>query len=543
MNRKQRRAEKKQRRPVTKGASLDIQMIYADAFRHHQAGRLSEAERLYRQVLAVDPHHADSLHLLGVVAHNMGRHDVAVDMISRAIAVNAKLAPYHSNLGAVLKAQGKLDEACVCYRRAIDIKPDFPWAHNNLGIALQDQGRLDEALACYRKALDLKPDFPEAHNNFGTVLREFGRLKEARDHIEKAIQLSPKIPMFYLSLTQSKQFVADDLHLTAMHELAQDMGRLSAKEQIELHFALGNALADVKQHEQSFHHLMQGNTLKRQQIAYDEAATLGHLKRIQTVFTPQLMRSKQGFGNSSTVPVFIVGMPRSGSTLVAQILASHPSVFAAGELDDFDSSIASLRDCLHVPFPELAETMSGEDFRQLGVSYIDAIRARSPEAARIIDKMPANFRFVGLIHLALPHARIIHTRRDPLDTCLSCFSTPFKGDHPHNYDLGELGRYYRAYQSLMQHWRHVLPKGVMLEVQYEDVVDDLEGQARRLVAHCALDWDDACLSFHETQRPVRTASVTQVRQPIYRSAVGRARVYGELLGPLKDALAGEPASR
>jgi hypothetical protein len=236
-------------------------------------------------------------------------------------------------------------------------------------------------------------------------------------------------------------------------------------------------------------------------------------------------------------------MPRSGSTLVEQILASHPKIFGAGELNDFGTAVARLGDRARAPFPELVRAMSEEDLRQLGTNYLDATTALAPEAARITDKMPFNFHFVGLIHLALPHARIIHTRRDPVDTCLSCFSTLFTAGQPYGYDLGELGRYYRGYAALMQHWRNVLPNGVMLEVQYEELVDDLEDQARRLVAHCGLDWDETCLAFHKTQRPVLTASATQVRQPIYKSAVGRWRVYEEFLGPLTRALAGEAASR
>lgn len=554
-----------------------IQEMLANAIRHHQAGHLNEAERLYRQVLAVDPRHADSLHLLGVIAHQLGRHDLAVDLISKAIALDANVASYHSNMGNALTGQGKLDEAVVfyrkalalkpdyaeaqynlgvlldnqgwldeavaCYRRAVELRPEYAEAHNNLGSALQDQGRLDEAVACYRKALDLKPDYPEAYYNIANVLRELGRLTEGRDYIEKAIRLSPRNSMFFGSLALSKQFMAGDPHLALMEELARDMESLSAKEQIELHFALGKALADIKEYEQSFRHLLQGNALKRQQIAYDATATLELFQRIQTVFTSEMMHRKQGLGNPSTVPIFIVGMPRSGTTLVEQILASHPKVFGAGERNDFDKAVAHLGNRARMPFPELVRGMSGEDVRQLGTSYLDMIRAIAPEAVRITDKMPLNFRFVGLIHLALPHARIIHTSRDPIDTCLSCFSTLFTVGQPYSYDLGELGRYYRAYQELMQHWRNVLPAGVMLEVQYEEVVDDLEGQARRLVAHCGLEWDDACLEFHKTQRPVRTASVSQVRQPIYKSAVGRWRVYEKFLGPLTKALTCEQLSR
>jgi Sulfotransferase family len=218
---------------------------------------------------------------------------------------------------------------------------------------------------------------------------------------------------------------------------------------------------------------------------------------------------------------------RSGTTLIEQILASHPKMFGAGELRHLSLLAASLPG-----FPEIVPYLSAERLRQLGTSYVDAVGAMAPDAERVTDKMPGNFALAGLIHLALPNARIIHMRRDPIDTCLSCFSILFTNGQPYSYDLAELGRYYRAYEELMEHWRSVLPAGVMLEVRYEDVVSDLEQQARRVVAHCGLEWDDACLGFHEARRTVRTASAAQVREPIYRSSMGRWRPYKELLRPL-----------
>jgi len=227
--------------------------------------------------------------------------------------------------------------------------------------------------------------------------------------------------------------------------------------------------------------------------------------------------------------------------LVEQILASHPMVFGAGELSELADIVARLGGAgrTFADFPENVRALSESDLRELGARYLERVGVLAPAAARITDKMPGNFRFAGLIHLILPHARIIHTRRDPVDTCLSCFSLLFSGDQPHTYDLGELGRYYRAYAALMEHWRSVLPPGVTLEVQYEEVVADFERQARRIVAHCGLEWDEACLEFHQTERPVRTASMVQVRQPVYKTSIGRWRPYKDRLAPLLAALAVE----
>jgi len=252
---------------------------------------------------------------------------------------------------------------------------------------------------------------------------------------------------------------------------------------------------------------------------------------MREIFTADALRKGRSFGDPSVVPVFIIGMPRSGTTLVEQILATHPKVYGAGELDDFQTAVvASLRGL------NRARTGLGvEEFRWISTRYLECVRAIAPAAERIVDKMPANFQYVGLIHLALPNARIIHIPRDPIDTCLSCFSILFAHDQFFTYDLAELGRYYRAYATLM-HWREVLPLEQMLEVRYEELVTNFAPLARRIVAHCGLEWDDACLEFHQTQRPIWTASVDQVRRTIYRSSVGRWRPHEGMLRPLSEAL-------
>jgi len=351
----------------------------------------------------------------------------------------------------------------------------------------------------------------------------------------EAVELAPRKAQFLCSLAESKRFVDGDPHFTLVEALARDMESLPEEDQIYLHFALGKVYADLGQHERSFSHLIEGNALKRKQIVYDEAAALAQLTRIRQLFTAEAMRKARGFGDPSTVPVFIIGMPRSGTTLVEQILASHPKIYGAGELSDFRAALASLRGS-----DGSRPGLRAEELRQIGARYLERVRATAPAAERITDKMPANFRYAGLIHLAFPNARIIHTRRDPLDTCLSCFSILFAHNlQPFTYDLTEFGRYYRAYATLMEHWREVLPLEQMLEVQYEELVANFEPLARRIVAYCGLEWDDACLEFYKTQRPVSTASAVQVREPIYRSSIGRWRPYEGMLRPLIKALEGD----
>jgi hypothetical protein len=314
---------------------------------------------------------------------------------------------------------------------------------------------------------------------------------------------------------------------------------LSPREQCWVHFALAKSYDDIGEQDRGFAHLLEGNAAKRRQIEYHEARELGAMDRIREVFTAGLMDAWIGPGDPSDLPVFIVGMPRSGTTLVEQVLASHHAVFGAGERPDLALTVERLTERMgSLPFPEAVWTLSGAELHQIGTAYVAALRMLAPDARRITDKMPANFRFAGLIPLILPRARIIHVVREPVDTCLSCFSKVFEGEQRFSYDLGELGRFHRAYQRLMAHWRTVLPANVLLEVNYEDMVGDLETAARRIVAHCGLPWDEACLEFHKTSRAVHTASVTQVRQPIYRGSVGRWRPDAALLRPLLEALSG-----
>jgi tetratricopeptide (TPR) repeat protein len=502
--------------------------LMAAGRRLHQAGQLTEAETLYRRVLAVDPGHADALNLLGLVAYQTGRQELAVKLLREAILKNGRDPSSYSNLGNALYGQGNLAEAVAAYRQAIRIKPHYPEAHSNLGAALEQQGKLDEAVAEYHQAIRINPDYADAHLNLGVALEEQGKLDQALNAFERAIELAPQRALTYRLLSDVKRFSTTDPHLAAMERLARDLESLSVEDQIELHFALGKAYADVGDHEQSFQNFLRGNTLKRQRVSYDEAETHSLFSRIRNVFTLDLMRSKRGLGELSRKPVFIIGMPRSGTTLVEQILASHPSVFGAGELEYISKAVEKISG------PDTAWMRFDAQFRQLGASYVNFINTLAPNAERVVDKMPMNFLFAGLIHLALPNARFIHTRRDPIDTCVSCFTKLFSRSHPYSYDLAELGGYYRAYEALMEHWRKALPPGVMLEVQYEDLVADLDSEARRIIAHCGLPWDDACLSFHKTDRPVRTTF--QVRQPIYHGSIGRWRLYKRQLGPLITAL-------
>jgi tetratricopeptide (TPR) repeat protein len=366
----------------------------------------------------------------------------------------------------------------------------------------------------------------------GLELRLMGDIDAAVEAFTQALAIEPKEVRLYSLLFRSKKAVVGDPQLAALFDLANCIESLPREDQIYLHFTLGKVFADLQQYDRSFKHLLEGNALKRREINYNERAMLNGFDRIREVFTPRIMQDSK-YGNPSTKPVFILGMPRSGSTLVEQILASHSQVFAAGEINAF-SRAALASGLLDAEFPENARTLSAGRISEIGTRYIFEIDKISQTAKCVINKMPSNFRLAGLICLSLPNVRIIHTRRDPVDTCISCFSTLFEHRNLFSYDLGELGRYYRAYEKMMEHWQTVLPDGTMIEVKYEELVADFETQARRLVSHCGLQWQDSCLNFYKTRRLVRTE--LGVHQPLYSTSVGRGNSYAGKLQPLLDGL-------
>ncbi len=526
--------------------SLRIKPSYGDAYNnlgtvYRDQKRFTEADEYYRKALTLKPRDPAILNNLALSATQQKRLDDAMALLTSSASIDPNNHETFTFLASLWIERKDFEQAKAACDRALALKPDHAEALNVLGRITFEAGRSLDAIELYRRALELKPELSDALNNMGNALKEMGRFDEALAAYLKALDIDPKSTAVFVNFADAHKFSPDDPWLTAMEALLAEPDLLE-EERTQLHYAMGKAYADVKRHEQSFRHLLAGAALKRAQIQYDERSVNDLFDRIRNTFTPELMRSRAGLGDPSQVPVLVVGMPRSGTTLVEQILASHPAVYGAGELPDLGNIVATL--CGYggapMPFPEVVPSMGQQQLRQFGANYLAHLRQRSPDAERITDKLPANFLYAGLVTLALPNARIIHTRRNPVDTCLSCFSKLFTGEQGHTYDLAELGRYYRAYDRLMAHWREVLPESVFIEVQYEEVVGDLETQARRIISHVGLPWDDACLSFHETKRPVRTASATQVRQPIYKTSIGRWKPYQNLLMPLLNELGIDP---
>ncbi|HEY0107286.1 MAG TPA: sulfotransferase [Rhizomicrobium sp.] len=507
---------------------------YETAVALHRQGRLADAEKHYLAVRQSHPHHPGVLHGLGLVWSRLHRHVEAAEVLRQAAAAAPRDAAIRCDLGRSCLALGRYDEALGCFESALAGRPGDTAILMGCAEALSVLGRHREARAAFEKVLALDPGHAGGHFGLGMLHAQSGERAAARRAFDRAVARAPRQAAYHRALADIERFEEHDSRLAALEALAADEDNLAADQRAELHFALAKAYDDLNRFDAAFDHLQKANTGRRRLVAYDEAAVAGHFRELTRSFTPAIMAAKGAAGHPSDLPVFIVGMPRSGTTLVEQMLAAHPQVFGAGELLHIGDQIAeglAGRD-----YPSGMASLSADALRAFAERYCDRLKALAPGARRIVDKLPANFRHLGLIHLALPQARILHVCRDPMDTCFSCYTKLFPGGLNYTYDLGELGRYHKMYAAMMAHWRAVLPNGAMLEMQYENLVGDFEAQARRIVAFCGLDWDPACLRFHEAGRPVRTLSQAQVRQPLFTSSIGRWRRYAHRLQPLRDAL-------
>ena len=541
---------------------------------YKRLGNLAQAQTYYQRAIALHPNYAEAHSNLAFLLSDQGRFDEAVVAGRLALDINPQLVDVYLNLaeietsrsrqedalrwldalqtfapqhagGLVARAQilhklGHDDAALVCAEQAVQLAPDSANAHNTLGQTLQALGRQQDALAAFERAANLPGTIAEdALVARATTLMESGDKEAAIAAFERVLQVFPNSTKAITARCDAKKFVMGDPDISAMETALAHSIKPSINEQMSLHFALGKAYLDTGDSAQAFAQLNAGNAIKRATLTYDANATASWIARIGAAFTPDLMHRflnpsadlGANAGTASEMPVFIIGMPRSGTTLLEQILASHPMVHGAGELSALRLAVDKAGS-----FPDSVAQMDAATLTRIGSDYLAQVSALAPDAKRLVDKMPANFFYAGLIPLILPGARIIHCRRDPVDTCLSCYSKHFAGEQLFSYQLDELGQFYNAYAGLMENLRSMMPAERFIEVDYEAVVDDLEGQARRLINFIGLPWDDACLNFHQTRRVVRTASVAQVRQPIYTSSKGRWRKHAEQLKPLLLAL-------
>jgi tetratricopeptide (TPR) repeat protein len=518
------------------GVSPDeLQRILNEGIAFHKAGNKEEAERRYRQVLDLAPNQPDALNLLGVLAAEGEYYDIAIEMMKKAHSLRPKDPAILNNLGHALRKCARFEEARDPLERAVALKPDFDEAKYNLGEVLRQLGEQDLALRLWREVWEGDNRVFAAIVGICGILSDQGHFEEAEKTAREVIARLPNRPAGYISLAHVHKFKTDDGTLDKLEALI-DLQDIAESERTALHYAAGKVADDLKLYERAFRHFDQANSVAHK--GYDNTTIETLRRQRKAVFSQKFFQERQGWGFQTETPVFIIGMPRSGTTLTEQILAAHPEVYGAGELNlieqlsRFAEEISPTRE--EFPIGIMKLTKFGAEL--VGRRYAEELTTLPDyPVKRVTNKMPHNFELLGLIALCLPGAKIIHCRRNPLDTCVSCWTKNFNDAHSYNRSLTDLGRYYADYYGLMEHWRQALPIRI-LDIDYEDYTTDLEGTARKLVDFVGLEWDPRCLEYYKLDRAVRTASQWQVRQPIYTSSVGRWRNYMPNLQPLIDAM-------
>ena len=515
--------------------ALEIQPDFAQAHSNLgsallELGQCDAAVASYRRALEIKPDHAATLDGLGNALRGLWRLEEAVSSYRRALLLKPDFAEAHNNLGNVFRGLGQLDAAVSSYRRALQIKPDFAEAHSNLGIALRLQGRTVEAEASCRRALEIHPNSASTISVLAESLADKGQFAEAEELFKRAISFEPESPEAWAAIVRLRKMTRDDAAWLAQAQRIAERP-LPPRKEVHLRYAMGKYFDDVAEFAQAFGNFQRANELtKRYRAGHDRQQLTRAVDSIIRSYDASWLRQASIGANPSARPVLIVGMLRSGTTLAEQILASHPAVFGAGELAFWNAASAAHQSS--VPDRE----MSGSLVSKLAGDYLRLLQDLSPDALRVIDKMPTNFLSLGLIHAALPRARIIHMTRNPIDTCLSIYFQRFETALAYTNDLEDLAHYYTEYFRLMKHWRLTLPKEAILDVPYEGLVDDHESWSRRMLEFIDMPWDPVCLDFHRTERTVITASKWQVRQKISKSSVGRWHNYRKFVGPLLNLM-------
>jgi len=474
------------------------------------------------------PKDSAELNELGVTLCKEGRYQEAKKQFHNALARNPKNADALCNLGSLYATQARFADAENHYRRALRLKPADPLIRASLGHALANQGLLDKSREELEKVLKTSPRFAPALTGMGTLERAAGRFTEAEQLYRRALESDPTLVAARAGMANVRRMTTADSQWLADTETAAS-NTTSPADEADLRFAIGKYYDDVADYARAFKSYQRANELlKARAQPFDERVYSRFIDDLTRVYTPAVLTDARASGSSSTRPVFVVGMPRSGTSLVEQILASHPGVGGAGELDFWSDLVSGDEARIR------KEILSPQQRQKIASAYLQALQSRQRDAGYVVDKTPRNADYLGLIHSVFPDARIVYVQRDPIDTCLSCYFQQFPANLNFTMDLSDLAHYYQEHQRLMAHWRAVLPPGTILDVPYAELVADQEGWTRRILEFVGLEWDPRCLDFHSTKRAVVTASYWQVRQRIYKDSVQRWRNYRKFIGPLLD---------
>ena len=489
-------------------------------------GAYAAAAVLFQEAVDLDPSHAEAFNNLGASLTQLGRNEEAEECFRFAIEIKPDYPDPHSNLGNLLRLKSNLVGAETLLRRALKLRPNFVQARINLGLTLTLLGSLRDARACFAKVLKTAPRNVQALQGLGQITALEGRFEEADTLFRRIIEIEPKMPSAWAALAGTRKMTkADSEWFKSVQEIAKS--GVHPLEQANLRFAMGKYCDDVDDFAEAFENFRQGNELlKTAAQSYDRKEHSRFNDAMIRAYSRDSIANLGVLGSTSAKPVFVLGMPRSGTSLAEQIIASHPSVYGAGELHFWATLIDKDKSLWQGVLSEAARPKVAED-------YLRILDGLSVNASRVVDKAPVNSDFLGLIYSVFPNARVIYMQRDPIDTCLSCYFQQFLTGLNFTLDLSDLAHYYREHRRIISHWRAVLPRGFILDVPYEALVADHETWSRKMMEFIGLDWDPRCLEFHTNTRQVVTASAWQVRQKIYKSSVARWRNYEKFIGPLK----------
>lgn len=498
------------------------------------AGKALEARYAFSEAVRVDSKNAQAFHGLGFTYLLQNKLQDAIICFEESLLRDPQQLDVYHNLATAWRNSGMASDAVKVFKRALKRFPTSAGTYVLLGHTFFASGQLQEAEAAFKKAVMLQGDHAEAHYNLAVVYHVTGERDQKIKSLKEAIRSRPNYAMAHHMLAESQTITKRGPYLEIMERFYASP-EITQEDKIILAFALGKAHDDLKDYGRAFTYFKEGNELKRSTFQFDIHRLVNDLSATANVMDKEWMMRRRDFGSRDDTPIFVLGLPRSGTTLVEQILSSHPKVHGAGELNLIPREILSLEKDRGNTFPYVLENFTGEDVQRMGNWYLAALKGYSG-AAHIVDKLPGNFLYVGLIKAMFPKAKIIHCKRRAMDNGVSLFKHFFGETLTYAYDLYETGRFIHAYQKLMQHWENILPEGSMHTVTYEALVQNPEAEIRSLIAHCNLKWDAACLQFHTNPRPVHTTSADQVRMPIYTSSVGTSEHYKPYLSALEAGL-------
>ena len=519
--------------------AITLKPDYAEAYYNlgvtlREVGQIDDALKSYEKALAIKHEYPGAHNNLGTILLDLGSLDSAVDHFEWAVAFKPDYAEAHNNLGVVERKQEKFDQAIKSFEKAIAIQPNYAQAHTNLGHTFKELGQLNAAVKSYEKAIAIKPDYDEVHNNLGIVYQQLGQINDSINQFEKALAIKPDDADVYYNLSYLNKYTFNDPQITKMKSLLSD-SKLSRLDRINLSFALAKVNENLDNQDELFKYLNEANSLIKQELNYSLDLSKTLFSSVKEMFnSPYSDIEKSLSAEPSTIhPIFIVGMPRSGSTLVEQIMSSHHAVHGAGELTNLPDIITPIaKDYVNQGMNKLPE----KAFLSIRQQYLEVLSRFNVSENVITDKMPTNCQYIGFILTAFPEAKIIHIKRDARATCWSNYNC-FFSSHVYGFsnNLDDLVGFYGLYVDLMDFWHQLFP-GKIYDMCYEDLTTNQEEETRKLLKYCELDWDENCLSFHKNKRAVETASLVQVREKMYQGSSDAWKKHEAYLKPLIKAL-------